>query len=198
MDCQEDMTDDTDQEYDQDECEEDSQAAAHSDDVGEDEEEEDEEEEGEEEDEEQLQDEDEDGSEADDTGEEEDKEEEGAAVREQEVTWQAQLYEALSAAAPPSRFAVSGRLDTQPLPFLCPRVSVAGLGPLGLPLTPQQAAALQALAAPVPVGKDQDTAVDTAVPGAYQVSSGWMEVQGWEGWGCETCCCRACSEIQEP
>jgi hypothetical protein len=36
------------------------------------------------------------------------------------------LWNALNAAAPPTRFACSGRLDKSPLPFLCPEVTVAG------------------------------------------------------------------------
>jgi hypothetical protein len=45
-------------------------------------------------------------------------------------TWQELLWSALSAAAPPTRFACSGCLDElplrEPLPFLCPEVSVEG------------------------------------------------------------------------
>ena len=79
------------------------------------------------------------------------------------------LWRALSAAAPPTRFACSGRLDSEPLPFLCPEVSVEGVGHLALPLCLQQAAVLKAVAEQAPHGKGLRTVVDTAVRDALQV-----------------------------
>lgn len=88
---------------------------------------------------------------------------------EEQQEWQAMLWDALHAAAPPRRFACSGRLDSSPMPFLCPRVSVSGVGQLGLPLSLEQAMTLRAAAQQAPYGKGLRTVVDTAVRDAYQV-----------------------------
>lgn len=114
----------------------------------------------------------------DDVNEQQADEQDGEAAEEEqqeeeweEGAWKQLLWDALSAATPPTRFACSGRLDKQPLPFLCPDITVAGVGRLSLPLLPVQAAAIKAVAEQAPHGRGLRTVVDTAVRDAYQVGS---------------------------
>jgi len=104
-------------------------------------------------------------------GDAEDEEQQDGGGGEEQQEWQAMLWDALHAAAPPRRFACSGRLDSSPMPFLCPRVSVSGVGQLGLPLSIEQATTLRAAAQQAPYGKGLRTVVDTAVRDAYQVGA---------------------------
>ena len=101
--------------------------------------------------------------------EEEEIDEEEEEEQEDSTPWQRLLYDALHASAPPTCFACSGRLDAKPLPFLCPEVTVAGVGRLGLPLSAEQAVTLAAASEQAPYGKGLDTVVDTAVRDAHQV-----------------------------
>jgi hypothetical protein len=84
-------------------------------------------------------------------------------------SWKDELLDALQGALPPGTFACFGRLDDQPLPFLCPEIAVEGVGRLGLPLAAEQAGALSAAAEQAPYGRGTDTLVDTAVRDALQV-----------------------------
>eukprot|EP00878_Enallax_costatus_P030549 GHUV01033270.1.p1 GENE.GHUV01033270.1~~GHUV01033270.1.p1 ORF type:complete len:160 (+),score=26.03 GHUV01033270.1:310-789(+) len=80
--------------------------------------------------------------------------------------WRQLIWDALHASAPPSRFACSGRLET---PCLCPNISVAGVGRLGLPLSKEQAVSLRSVARQAPHGRGFRTVVDTAVRDGFQV-----------------------------
>lgn len=85
-------------------------------------------------------------------------------------TWQELLWNALTAAAPATTFACSGKLSQPPAPFpTYPHITVEGVGPLALPLTPDQAASLKTVAEQAPHGRGMRTVVDTAVRDAYQV-----------------------------
>lgn len=89
----------------------------------------------------------------------------------EEGGWQELLWNTLSSAVPPTRFACSGKLSQPPpapLPAY-PDITVAGVGRLALPLTQQQADSLKAVAEQAPHGRGQSTVVDTAVRDAYQV-----------------------------
>lgn len=88
--------------------------------------------------------------------------------QEEQSDWKGLLWAALHAAAPPSSFACSGHLQA---PWLCPDISVSGVGRLGLPLSKEQAAVLKAAAEKAPHGRGLDTVLDTAVRDAFQVGS---------------------------
>jgi hypothetical protein len=107
----------------------------------------------------------EEGDEPDEDMSEEEEEEE----EEESTDWQQLLWDALHASAPPTRFACSGRLDIKPLPWLCPEVTVAGVGRLGLPLSAEQAVTLAAAAEQAPYGKGLATVVNREVRDAHQV-----------------------------
>lgn len=89
----------------------------------------------------------------------------------EEGDWQKLLWDVLSAAVPPIQFACSGKLsEAPPAPLSTfPDITVEGFGPLALPLSKEQAAALKAVAEQAPHGRGLRTVVDTAVRDAYQV-----------------------------
>jgi hypothetical protein len=89
----------------------------------------------------------------------------------EEGDWQELLWDALSAAVPPIQFACSGKLsEAPPAPLSTfPDITVEGVGPLVLPLSKEQAAALKAVAEQAPHGRGLRTVVDTEVRDAYQV-----------------------------
>eukprot|EP00878_Enallax_costatus_P025828 GHUV01027659.1.p1 GENE.GHUV01027659.1~~GHUV01027659.1.p1 ORF type:complete len:179 (+),score=35.69 GHUV01027659.1:1117-1653(+) len=82
--------------------------------------------------------------------------------------WRQLLCDALHASAPPGRFACSGHLEA---PWLCPDISVAGVGRLALPLSKEQAVSLRSVAKQAPHGRGSRTVVDTAVRDGLQVCS---------------------------
>lgn len=108
------------------------------------------------------------GGKEDADSDEDDEEEEEEEQEDDESDWKQLLWHALHASARPSRFACSGRLQA---PWLCPDLSVSGVGRLGLPLSREQAATLKAAAEQAPHGKGLRTVVDTAVRDAFQVST---------------------------
>eukprot|EP00878_Enallax_costatus_P033810 GHUV01037376.1.p1 GENE.GHUV01037376.1~~GHUV01037376.1.p1 ORF type:complete len:207 (+),score=46.27 GHUV01037376.1:198-818(+) len=84
--------------------------------------------------------------------------------------WRQLLCDALDAAAPPSNFACSGCINPETrISWVCPDISVTGVGRLGLPLSKEQAVSLKAVAEQAPFGKGLETVVDTAVRDALQV-----------------------------
>lgn len=74
-----------------------------------------------------------------------------------DTAWKLQLWEAFEAAVgsqnpnSPRPIGCSGRLDNEPLPFLCPEVVVEDVGCLALPLTEAQSTELVAAAAVAPL-----------------------------------------------
>ncbi len=64
----------------------------------------------------------------------------------------------------PGSFCVSGSV-----PVVLPGLEVAGLGPIGLPLTAQQAEELKKLCEQAPYGKGEETLVDTSVRRVWQL-----------------------------
>ncbi len=76
----------------------------------------------------------------------------------------------------PSRFAVGGSLR-----FFHPQIEVQGVGRVALPLLPQQAEALIAIAEPAPYGRGEETLVNREVRRTWQLDSQRVELRG-EGW----------------
>ncbi|KAL4447672.1 hypothetical protein ABPG75_004891 [Micractinium tetrahymenae] len=74
-------------------------------------------------------------------------------------------------------FAVGGTL-----PSTLPGLQVEGLGQVGLPLAPAQAAALMALCERAPFGRGAETLVDTSRRDTWQLDASKVELQnpGWE------------------
>src|SRR5262245_34135772 len=78
-----------------------------------------------------------------------------------------ELIRALAKIDRPGTFAVSGSA-----PVILPGLEVDGLGPIGLPLAPAQAGALQALCEQAPYGKGEQTLVDTSVRRVWRLGPG--------------------------
>ena len=69
-----------------------------------------------------------------------------------------ELAEILHTVQRPGDFYTTGTTD-----IFAPRLEVAGVGPIALPLLPVQAQQLMAVAERAPYGRGEDTLVDTAV-----------------------------------
>ncbi len=80
---------------------------------------------------------------------------------------------ALASVQRPGGFHVAGSFDIHP-----PRLEVAGVGPIALPLLPAQAEALVAGAEPAPYGRGSDTLVDTSVRRTWQVDAAKVKLTG--------------------
>src|SRR5205807_8906866 len=74
------------------------------------------------------------------------------------------LAAALSTISRPGDFCIAGTAD-----LLAPRLEVAGVGPLALPLLPVQAEQLIAMAERAPYGRGEDTLTDTKVRRTWQI-----------------------------
>ena len=74
------------------------------------------------------------------------------------------LAAVLEAVTRPGDFVTSGTFELLP-----PSISVQGVGPIALPLLPEQARALVAVAEQAPYGKGPETLVDTAVRRTWQI-----------------------------
>ena len=81
--------------------------------------------------------------------------------------------DALASVQRPGGFHVAGSFDIHP-----PRLEVAGVGPIALPLLPAQAEALVAGAEPAPYGRGSDTLVDTSVRRTWQVDAAKVKLTG--------------------
>src|SRR6266545_3180290 len=75
-----------------------------------------------------------------------------------------QLVRALKSVDRPGSFCAS---DSGPAPL--PGLEVAGLGPVGLPLTAAQVPALKKMCRQAPYGKGEETIVDTSVRRVWQL-----------------------------
>ena len=80
---------------------------------------------------------------------------------------------ALASVQRPGGFHVAGSFDIHP-----PRLEVAGVGPIALPLLPAQAEALVAGAELAPYGRGSDTLVDTSVRRTWQVDAAQVRLTG--------------------
>jgi predicted 2-oxoglutarate/Fe(II)-dependent dioxygenase YbiX len=87
------------------------------------------------------------------------------------------LSEILKTARRPGDFHVSGAFDLLP-----PAIDIDGLGPLALPVLPDQAKRLIACAEPAPFGRGQETIVDADVRRSWQIAPERVHVTGkrWE------------------
>jgi predicted 2-oxoglutarate/Fe(II)-dependent dioxygenase YbiX len=79
----------------------------------------------------------------------------------------------LAAVQRPGGFHVAGSFDIHP-----PRLEVAGVGPIALPLLPVQAEALLGVAEQAPYGRGSETLVDTAVRRTWQVDGARVALTG--------------------
>ena len=77
----------------------------------------------------------------------------------------------------PGDFYTAGTID-----IFAPRLEVAGIGPIALPLLPVQAQQLIAVAAPAPYGRGEATLVDTEVRRTWQIDPERVQIGGrhWE------------------
>lgn len=73
----------------------------------------------------------------------------------------------------PGSFAVSGSFDMHP-----PRLEIEGLGPIALPLMPEQAARLVAIAEQAPYGRGTETLVDPRVRRTWQLDATRVRLTG--------------------
>ena len=67
---------------------------------------------------------------------------------------------------------------TDTLDLFAPRLDVAGVGPIALPLLPAQAQQLIAVAEPAPYGQGEATLVDTAVRQTWQIAPDRVQISG--------------------
>jgi hypothetical protein len=88
-----------------------------------------------------------------------------------------ELAEVLSTVRRPGDFVASGTTE-----ILAPRLEVAGVGVVALPLLPAQAKELIAVAERAPYGRGADTVVDTAVRRTWQIGADQVRIGGkhWE------------------
>ena len=77
----------------------------------------------------------------------------------------------------PGDFYATGTAD-----MFTPRLEVAGVGPIALPLLPAQAQALLAVAEQAPYGRGEETLVDTTVRRTWQIDAARVQIGGrhWE------------------
>lgn len=83
------------------------------------------------------------------------------------------LSEVLGTVQRPGDFYVSGRQE-----IFAPRITVDGVGTVALPLLPQQAAELAAVAEQAPYGRGPDTLVDTEVRRTWQIGAERVHIGG--------------------
>lgn len=83
------------------------------------------------------------------------------------------LPEVLGTVQRPGDFHVSGRQE-----IFAPSISVDGVGTVALPLLPQQAAELAAVAERAPYGRGPDTLVDTEVRRTWQIGAEQVHISG--------------------
>jgi hypothetical protein len=110
----------------------------------------------------------------------------------QDTGWKLQLWGAFEAAAGgqeatcPRPVGCSGRLDDEPLPFLCPEVVVEGVGCLALPLTAAQCTELTAAATASPLagGMSLQLENEAATGGQADAAAGTIVVSSFEQQGC--------------
>jgi predicted 2-oxoglutarate/Fe(II)-dependent dioxygenase YbiX len=88
-----------------------------------------------------------------------------------------ELAEILRTVQRPGDFYTTGTID-----IFAPRLDVAGVGPIALPLLPVQAQQLIAVAAPAPYGRGEETLVDTEVRRTWQIDPRRVQIGGrhWE------------------
>ena len=88
-----------------------------------------------------------------------------------------ELAEILHTVQRPGDFYATGTTD-----IFAPRLDVAGVGPIALPLLPVQAQQLIAVATPAPYGQGEATLVDTAVRRTWQIAPERLQIGGrhWE------------------
>ena len=88
-----------------------------------------------------------------------------------------ELVEILHTVQRPGDFYTTGTTD-----IFAPRLEVAGVGPIALPLLPVQAQQLLAVAEPAPYGRGEATLVDTAVRRTWQIGPERVQIGGrhWE------------------
>ncbi|HYN79736.1 MAG TPA: 2OG-Fe(II) oxygenase, partial [Lamprocystis sp. (in: g-proteobacteria)] len=83
------------------------------------------------------------------------------------------LADTLAKVQRPGGFHVAGSFDIHP-----PRLEVAGVGPIALPLLPVQAEALLGVCEQAPYGRGSETLVDTAVRRTWQVDAARVALTG--------------------
>src|SRR5262249_23705548 len=88
-----------------------------------------------------------------------------------------ELAEILQTVQRPGDFYTSGTID-----IFAPRLAVAGVGPIALPLLPVQAQQLLAVAEQAPYGRGEATLVDTEVRRTWQIDPERVQIGGrhWE------------------
>ena len=84
-----------------------------------------------------------------------------------------ELAEILQTVQRPGDFYTSGTID-----IFAPRLDVAGVGPIALPLLPVQAQQLIAVAEPAPYGRGAATLVDTDVRRTWQIDPARVQLGG--------------------
>ena len=84
-----------------------------------------------------------------------------------------QLADLLGKTRRPGDFYAQGKVE-----LLSPSLSVQGVGPIALPLLPEQAAKLVAVAEQAPYGRGSDTIVDTAVRNTRQIGPDRIDLGG--------------------
>ena len=77
----------------------------------------------------------------------------------------------------PGDFFATGTIDIHP-----PRLEIAGIGPIALPLLPEQAERIVALAEPARYGRGTETLIDTKVRRTWQIGADRIQISGhaWE------------------
>ena len=87
----------------------------------------------------------------------------------------------------PGDFYTRGKVELLP-----PSLSVRGVGPIALPLLPEQAAQLAAAAERAPYGRGPDTIIDTAVRNTLQIGPDRVDIDtGLFGYGADDSLCCA-------
>lgn len=88
-------------------------------------------------------------------------------------TINAALAQELGMVQRPGDFYATGTVE-----FLPPRLEVAGVGPVALPLLESQAEQLVAVAERAPYGRGEETLVDTGVRRTWQIDAGRVRIEG--------------------
>lgn len=84
-----------------------------------------------------------------------------------------ELPEILQSVSSPGRFSVFGATE-----IFLPRIDVDGVGPVALPLLPEQADRLAAVSSPAPYGLGERTLVDTRVRNSGQIDPSRIRIFG--------------------
>ena len=87
-----------------------------------------------------------------------------------------ELAEILHTVQRPGDFYTTGTID-----IFAPRLEVAGVGPIALPLLPVQAQQLIAVAEQAPYGQGEATLIDTEVRRTWQIDPERVQIGGWRG-----------------